>query len=263
MFPINGSVFDISNGTKAFSACIAAECMQMRYLILNDPIKKNVWSALNENGYPYRIIGSEGTGMFTYSIHRTTNDEVLKCMEEFFEEYGEITDIVIARTMSAVLTDGRTIAIITRDSEMHQLIHASITEYTVKVKDKEGHEKEMYFVDYYLSKLDPNGSDDTDDGLSMSISRHASLADKEDLALGKHTDYLLDFEPQPVEYDMSLIERVHVPAEYTTDYVQDESVAEEMGISSDHVDIAFSAPDACLLFLSNSDFLMPAKFTVH
>lgn len=264
MYPINGSVFDINNGTRTFSACIAAECMQMRYLIINDPIKKNVWSALNESGYPYRIIGSEGTGMFTYSIHRITNNKLMECMKEFFAEHSEITDIAIARTMSAVLTDGRVITVITRDNEIHQLIHASITEYTVKVKDKEGHEKDMYFVDYYLSKLDPNGyMGDEDNELSISISRHASLVNKDELVLGENTDYLLDFDPQPVEYDMSLIERVHVPSDYATDYMQDESVAQEMGIPSDRVDIAFSAPDACLLFLSNSDFLMPAKFVTH
>ena len=263
MYP-NYNVFDIRNGAKSFGQAIKAECLKIRDEIINDPVTRAIWSALNENGYPYRIIGSENVGLFAYSIHRTTNGELMKCMGEFFEKYGEITDIVIARTMSITLTDGRTIAVITEDGDVHQLVHVSFTEYTVKVKDKEGHEKEMYFVDYYFTKLDEERSAEADeDGLTINISRHATLANQDELVLGEETDYLLDFDPQPVEYDMSLIERIHVPSEYTTDYVQDETIAEEMGITSSHVDIAFSAPDACLLFLANTDFKAPAKVTVH
>lgn len=263
MYP-NYNVFKIADGPKAFGKDILTECLQIRNEIINDPVTRDIWSAANENGYPYRIIGSENVGIFTYSIHRTTNDELMRCMEEFFEKHGEITDIVIARTIGIALTDGRTIAVITEDGDVHQLIHVSITEYTIKVKDKEGHEKDMYFVDYYFTKLDEERSDEADaDGLTINISRHGASVDKEDLVLGEETDYLLDFDPQPVEYDMSLVERIHMPSSYTTDYVQDEAIAEEMGISSSHVDIAFSAPDACLLFLANSDFKAPAKATVH
>ena len=263
MYP-NYNVFDIRNGAKAFGRAIKAECLKIRDEIINDPITQAIWSALNENGYPYRIIGSENIGLFAYSIHRTTNDELMKCMDGLLKEYGEITDIVIARTISIALTDGRTIVVIGEDGGVHQLVHVSFTEYTVKVKDKEGHEKEMYFVDYYFTKLDEERSAKVAaDGLTINISRHGASVDKEDLVLGEETDYLLDFDPQPVEYDMSLVERIHVPSSYTTDYVQDEAIAEEMGISSSHVDIAFSAPDACLLFLANSDFKAPDKATVH
>ena len=251
MYP-NYNVFDIRNGAKAFGRAIKAECLKIRDEIINDPITQAIWSALNENGYPYRIIGSENIGLFAYSIHRTTNDELMKCMGDLLKEYGEITDIVIARTISIALTDGRTIVVITEDGDMHQLVHVAFTEYTVKVKDKEGHEKEMYFVDYYFTKLDEERSAKVDDdGLTINISRHATLAHQDELVLGEETDYLLDFD------------RTHVPSEYTTDYVQDETIAEEMGISSSHVDIAFSAPDACLLFLANTDFKSPAKVTVH
>lgn len=263
MYP-NYNVFKIADGPKAFGKNILAECLQIRNEIVNDPVTRDIWSAANENGYPYRIIGSENIGIFTYSIHRTTNDKLMECMEEFFKERGVITDIVIARTVSVVLTDGRNISVITADDDLHQLVHVSLTEYTVKVKDKEGHEKEMYFVDYYFSKLDDDKYGEGEDGcLSIEIARHAAMASKDALALGEETDYLLDFDPQPVEYDMSLIERIHVPSEYTTDYTQDESIAQEMGISSSCMDIAFSAPDVCLMFLDNSDFKAPVKATVH
>lgn len=263
MYP-NYNVFKIADGPKVFGKNILAECLQIRKEIINDPVTRDIWSAANENGYPYRIIGSENVGIFTYSIHRATNDELMRCMEDFFEDQGVITDIVIARTMSVVLTDGRTIGVITEDGEVHQLVHVSISEYTVKVENKEGHEEEKYFVDYYFSKLDSDIHDQTDtEGLSIEIARHATLASKDALVLGEQTDHLLEFYPQPVEYDMSLIERIHVPSEYTTDYTQDDSIAETMGIPSDRMDIAFSAPDVCLMFLSKSDFKEPVKPTVH
>lgn len=263
MYP-NYNVFKIVDDPKVFGKNTLAECLQIRKEIINDPVIQDIWSAQNETGHPYRIIGSENVGLFSYSIHRATNDKLMECMEEQFEEYGEITDIVIARTMSVVLTDGRNISIVTVDDDLYQLVHVSITEYTVKVKDREGHEKDMYFVDYYFSKLDDDKYNEDNDGcLSIEIARHAALVSKDDLVLGEETDYLLDFGPQPVEYDMSLIERIHVPSEYTTDYMQDETVAQEMGISSSRVDIAFSAPDVCLMFLDNSDFKAPIKATVH
>lgn len=263
MYP-NYSIFDITDGAKTFGKNIMAECLKIRDEIINDPIRKDVWSAQNNDGHPYRIIGSENIGLFTYSIHRITNDKLIECMEDFFEDQGVITDIVIARTMSVVLTDGRTIGVITEDGEVHQLVHVSISEYTVKVENKEGREEEKYFVDYYFSKLDSDIHDQTDtEGLSIEIARHATLASKDALVLGEQTDYLLDFDPQPVEYDMSLIERIHVPSEYTTDYTQYDPVAEAMGIPSDRMDIAFSAPDVCLMFLSNSDFKAPVKATIH
>lgn len=105
MYP-NYNVFDIRNGAKAFGQAIKAECLKIRDEIINDPITQAIWSALNENGYPYRIIGSENIGLFAYSIHRATNDELMKCVEDLLKEYGKITDIVIARTMSIALTDG-------------------------------------------------------------------------------------------------------------------------------------------------------------
>ena len=263
MYP-NYSIFNITDGAKAFGKNLMVECMKIREEIINDPIQKDVWSAQNETGHPYRIIGSENVGIFTYSIHRTTNDKLMECMDELFEEHDVVTDIVIARTMSAVLTDGRTIGVVTEDGKLHQLVHVSISEYTVKVENKEGHEEEKYFVDYYFSKLDQDRYDQTDgEGLTIEIARHATLATKDALVLGEDTDYLLDFDPQPVEYDMSLIEHIHVPSDCSTDYMQDDVVAQEMGVSSSRVDIAFSAPDVCLMFLDNSDFKAPVKATVH
>lgn len=119
MYP-NYNVLEMAR--KAFGRAIKAECLKIRDEIINDPVTRDIWSAANENGYPYRIIGSENVGLFAYSIHRTTNDELMKCMGDFLKEYGEITDIVIARTISIALTDGRTIVVIGEDGGVHQHI---------------------------------------------------------------------------------------------------------------------------------------------